>query len=98
MAYSDSDEEDFNRHRWQPGTESDSEDEHKVSPVDHDSATVNVKQKQLIRKPPPGSKVSIGPGPGVAAAAAFCGQHVAPKLHKVMVPQNAIRVSQPPCS
>ena len=61
--------------------------------MDHDTATVNVKQKQLIRKPPPGSKVSIGAGPGVAAVAGFCGDHVTPKLHKVMVPQNAIRVS-----
>ncbi|KAL3148442.1 hypothetical protein ABBQ38_013893 [Trebouxia sp. C0009 RCD-2024] len=92
VAYSDSDEEDFNRHKWQPGTESDSEDEHRASPVDVDTATVNVKQKQLIRQPPPGNKVSIGSGPGIAAVADFCGHHVAPNMHKALVPQNAIRV------
>lgn len=95
VAYSDSDEEDFNLHRWQPGTDSDSEDEHKASPVDRETATVNVRQKQLIRKPPPGNKVSIGSGLGVAAVADFCGHHVAPNLHRAVVPENAVRVSQP---
>ena len=99
VAYSDSDEEDFNLHKWQPGTESDdSGDEDKASPVDRDTATVNVKQKQLIRKPPPGNKVSIGSGPGIAAVADFCGHHVTPNLHRALVPQNAIRVSQSSCS
>lgn len=98
VAYSDSDEEDFNLHKWPPGAESDSEDEHRASPVDRDTATVNVKQKQLIRKPPPGNKVSIGSGPGVAAVAEFCGHHVAPNLHRAVVPENAVRVSHPCCT
>ena len=97
VAYSDSDEEDFNLHKWHPGAESDSEEEHKASPVDHDTATVNVKQKQLIRKPPPGDTVSIGAGPGVAAVVGFCGRHLTPELLRVMVPQNAIRVSLASC-
>lgn len=93
VAYSDSDEEDFNRNKWQAGTGSESDGEDAASPVDHDTATVNVKQKQLIRKPPPGNTVSIGAGPGVAAVAGFCGQHITPKVNKVLVPQNAVRVS-----
>lgn len=92
VAYSDSDEEDFNRNRKQAATESDSDDEHTASPVDHDTATVNVKQKQLIRRPPPGNKVSIEPGPSVAAVAGFCSQHVTPKIERILVPQTAVRV------
>ena len=91
VAYSDSDEEDFSRNKWQAVSGSESDEEGSASPVDHEAATVNVKQKQLIRKPPPGNRVSIGAGP-VAAAAGFCGQYVTPKLEKVLVPQNAIRV------
>ncbi|DBA92828.1 TPA: hypothetical protein ACH3X1_003011 [Trebouxia sp. C0004] len=92
VAYSDSDEEDFNRNKWQAASASDSEDEHRASPVDHDTATVNVKQRQLIRKPPPGTKVSIEAAPSVAAVAGFCGQHVAPKIKHILVPQTAVRI------
>lgn len=93
VAYSDSDEEDFNRNKWQPGSGSESEDEEAPSPVDHSTATVNVKQRQLIRRPPPGNKVSIEPGPSVVAMAGFFEQHVAPKIERILVPQTAVRVS-----
>ena len=93
VAYSDSDEEDFKPKKWQAGTGSESDSEDKPSPVDHNTSEVNVKQRQLIRRPPPGNKVSIEAGPSMVAVAGFCGQHVTPKVERLLVPQTVVRVT-----
>ena len=90
VAYSDSDEDDYKQHKWPTGSGSDTEEEHRASPVDHDTATVNVKQRELIRKVPPGSKVSIG---AHHAFLGFLDHHVGPPLQRFMVPPNIMRVS-----
>ena len=92
VAYSDSDEEDYNRNKRPAASESDNEGEDSTSPVDHDTATVNVKHRQLIRRPPPGNKVSVEKGPTVAAVTGFCAEHVAPKIERWLAPQTAVRV------
>lgn len=90
VAYSDSDEEDFNKHKWHAGSGSESDEEHTASPVDHDTATVNVKQKQLVRKVPPGNKVSIG---AHHAFLGFLDHHIGPPLQRFLVPPNILRVT-----
>lgn len=89
VAYSDSDEDDFNKNRWHAASASDTDEEHKASPVDHDTSTVNVKQRQLIRKVPAGNKVSIG---AHHAFLGFLDQHMGPPLQRFFVPQNVLRV------